>query len=223
MNHKILSILMHNKAAVKIAVALLLFVASISLFVSIADEVGEGDSLAYDRATLLFINHYFSPYLDVVMVVGTDLGGVIGVSIISLITAALLTYKKVWRKLVFFVSSVGGAVALNVILKGIFARERPNLFDRLVTETSFSFPSGHAMASSILSVSIVVLLWKTKWRVPTIVLAVIFMLFIGFSRLYLGVHYPTDILAGWSVSIAWAVTVYLILFDSSKLLKLLYR
>jgi undecaprenyl-diphosphatase len=104
-------------------------------------------------------------------------------------------------------AGVGGAAAMNLVLKYLFERTRPDLWTRLVHETSFSFPSGHAMASSALAFSLIVIFWRTRWRWWIIAAGVLYMVTIGFTRLYLGVHYPTDIIGGWVVSMGWVAIV----------------
>ena len=111
---------------------------------------------------------------------------------------------------------VGGAALLNMVLKLIFERPRPDLWEQLIIETSFSFPSGHAMASSALAFSVIAIAWNTRFRWYAVGVGVLFMLVIGFSRLYLGVHYPTDVLAGWFVSGAWVLLVALVVYVQTR-------
>ncbi|RYF27698.1 MAG: phosphatase PAP2 family protein, partial [Chloroflexi bacterium] len=97
-----------------------------------------------------------------------------------------------------------------------FERARPDLWQQLITETSFSFPSGHSAGSSALAVCIIALLWRTKWRVPALIIAPLYIVLIGFSRMYLGVHYLTDVIAGWIVGITWVLVVASILYARSN-------
>ena len=103
--------------------------------------------------------------------------------------------------------TVGGAAVANLVLKLLFHRDRPSLWHPSVVETSFSFPSGHAMLSAALILSIIFIVWKTRLRLASIVIGSILILLIGTSRLYLGVHYPSDVAAGWCASLAWIVVV----------------
>jgi len=80
-----------------------------------------------------------------------------------------------------------------------------------VHEAGYSFPSGHAMASAALGLALAVALWNSRWRWWGLVFAVVYIAFVGYSRLYLGVHYPTDILAGWLVSGVWVLAIALLI------------
>ena len=140
----------------------------------------------------------------------TNLGGVEGVLAIGAIITIYLIVKKRYNDLFLLVGGVGGVAIANAVLKLLFHRDRPSLWPHLVHETSFSFPSGHAMASASLATVIVLLFWQTRYRWWVVAAAGIYTIVIGFSRLYLGVHYPSDILAGWSVSVVWVILVALI-------------
>lgn len=207
----------HRKTLTSLASILVSLAAAVALFGVIADEVTEGDTLPYDDAILLAINSWSSPVLDAITLVVTEFGGSIAVSIIVLILCSLLARRKKWRGLTFVLVSMIGMLLLNLSLKLLFARDRPDLWAQLITEDSFSFPSGHAMASSALAAVAILLSWHTKWRSFVITGGLIYVLAIGFTRLYLGVHYPTDIIAGWGVSIAWVSISYAMLLFPSKL------
>lgn len=201
----LVSTVVRNK---RVAYAFLVFGVCIAFFASLADEVAENETLPYDQAVLRAVRGIATPTLDAVFVVGTDFGGIIGASVLGLLVAAYLVYKRQWRKTIFLAFALIGAALLSVLLKLIFIRDRPDLWEHLVSESSYSFPSGHAMGSSALAMAITVLGWKTHFRWLIIGVAAIYMIFIGFSRLYLGVHYPTDIVAGWLISAAWVSVVY---------------
>jgi membrane-associated phospholipid phosphatase len=90
-------------------------------------------------------------------------------------------------------------------------RVRPHLWESKAPELDFAFPSGHSMTSMTLFIVLLILAWKTKWRLPVLILGSLYVLTIAWTRLYLGVHFPSDILAGWMVSFAWAMGVYLLI------------
>lgn len=178
-------------------------------FAEIADEVREQSTLVYDQAVLRWFHSFQSHELDLIVKRITDMGDVVGIALIGGVLAVGLWRVRKYAAMVQLAAGVGGAVVLNLILKGIFMRDRPSLWEHFVTETSYSFPSGHAMASSALALSAMVILWQTRWRWWAVAFGGAYMIAIGCTRLYLGVHYPTDIIAGWCVSAMWVVIVAL--------------
>ena len=185
------------------------FVLCTLAFVGLSDEVREMDTLPFDTAVLNFVHGQSNYFLDTFMPIATDIGGVVGVVAITLIMTALFVYKNEQRRALMVSITVAGAAGINLILKSVFERARPDLWETLVREPGFSFPSGHAMASAALGAAIVVALWDSRWRWWAFTAATFYIVFVGFSRLYLGVHYPTDILAGWLVSGGWVMAVTL--------------
>jgi undecaprenyl-diphosphatase len=127
--------------------------------------------------------------------------------------AALLIFlaaRRRFRDGLFCGFAVIGSAILNIVAKNHYARMRPDLWISLTQETTYSFPSGHAMGSATLALAIILLSWPTAWRGLAIAGSVAFVLLIGLSRVYLGVHYPSDILAGWTAAIAWTLGMYIL-------------
>ena len=185
------------------------FVLCTLAFVGLSNEVREMDTLPFDTAVLNLVHGMSNYFLDTFMPIATDIGGVVGVVAITLIMTALFVYKNEQRRALMVSITVAGAAGINLILKSVFERARPDLWETLVREPGFSFPSSHAMASAALGAAIVVALWDSRWRWWAFTAATFYIVFVGFSRLYLGVHYPTDILAGWLVSGGWVMAVAL--------------
>ena len=175
------------------------------LFGSIAEDVAEKEDLFFDKQFLLFIHAHATTTLDNLMVLFSRVGsGLILVPFNALIFT-LLFWKKQRKNAFFWGVAVCGAALINVLAKYGFSRVRPSLWVSLMPETTFSFPSGHAMQSMAVGTALVILLWKTRWRYVMLFLSASFVLAVGLSRVYLGVHYPSDILAGWFASLAWVV------------------
>jgi len=191
----------------RITVAFALFVIPAFLFVKLADRVRDQETLQLDKAVLHAVNATTSPQLDVLMAGVSQFGGVVGVLALTAGAVALLWGRRMRRMATLLACGVGGAAVLNVLLKAFFQRDRPELWERLVAENSYSFPSGHAMASSALALSLIVIFWPTQWRWLVVALGGLYTLVIGYTRLYLGVHYPSDVGAGWLVSAAWVALV----------------
>lgn len=199
-----------------LALLFAIFLACSIGFVAIADEVLDGETLGFDEAVLMAINGTSNGFWDASFSAVTHLGGAVGIVAIAGSIAVVLFLRKKYNEILMLVTGVGGAVLLNVVLKLIFERPRPDLWEQLVVETSFSFPSGHAMVSSALAFSMVAIAWNTRFRWYAVGAGALFMLIIGFSRLYLGVHYPTDVFAGWLVSGAWVLLVALVVHARSN-------
>jgi membrane-associated phospholipid phosphatase len=193
-----------------LAIYFVLFLALLIAFVQIADEVFEGDTLWFDTAVLTAVNGQSTAFFDTFFIAITQIGGVVGIIAITTALLVVLIKKRYFAKALILGATVAGAALLNVILKLIFERTRPDLWEQLVVETSYSFPSGHAMASAALAGAVIAICWSTRFRWLAIIFSVSFILLIGFSRLYLGVHYPTDVLAGWVVSTAWLLLVLVV-------------
>jgi undecaprenyl-diphosphatase len=137
----------------------------------------------------------------------TLLGNAIFISSSTALLGLWLARGRHWGKLIFLFASVGGAAVFNLILKYLIGRPRPDFPLAYLHDTGFSFPSGHAMISIAFygAVAYLALMTLTGWRSKIfVVLGFLFVsTLIGFSRLYLGVHYLTDVLAGWSAGASW--------------------
>ncbi len=179
-------------------------------FVEIVDEVVEGESTRFDRSVLLWINAHAPEWLDGPMRIITALGDY-WVVVPLLAVTLLIFYRKGWKvsAVLLVVSTVGGFL-LTTVLKAVFERSRPELFEAGYTASFYSFPSGHAtIAVGFYGTLTVILAYRlrgfARWAV--VALGVALVLLIGFSRLYLGVHYPTDILAGYLSAPLWVISV----------------
>ena len=182
------------------------------LFAALADEVHEMEALVFDDALLLRLQAWSTPAADRMFVWISLAGyryGVVPVDIV--LSLALLAWRR-WREAAFAIIAFTGSALLNLATKAFFQRQRPSLWESIAPESTFSFPSGHAMGSMTLAMVVVLLAWRTRWRWPVFVPAVAFAGLVGLSRLYLGVHYPSDVLGGWAAGLAWTAGVYLVLF-----------
>lgn len=203
----------------RLLIAFTLFSVCSLLFAKIAWDVREQETLGFDQAILGWVHGLSRPWIDTTCRSLTQLGGPWFVPVITMMIALVAWLRRYRGHALLLLAGVGGASMLSIVLKLFFARTRPDLWPSLVTETSFAFPSGHAIASSALAASIVAALWFTRWRVTALVAGVVYVLLIGFTRLYLGVHYPTDVIAGWMVGIGWVAAVALIFLSSPLSLK----
>ena len=124
------------------------------------------------------------------------------------VAGALVTRRQFHAVLLLLAATVGG-ILLNNVLKGLFGRPRPETTLHLTDVRSLSFPSGHAMESAIIYLTLAVLLARLvqtrTLRLYFLAVAALLTLLVGLSRVYLGVHYPSDVLAGWTAGLAWAL------------------
>lgn len=198
---------------------LTVYLVPLSVIVWLAEEVVEGEPLMFDTFILTWIQQQHTPAASTFFQVLTEFGGVY-ILTATVVAITIGCWIRGYKKAAITVgTSVGGAALINLVLKGIFQRNRPDLWQHLVTETSYSFPSGHAMASAALTFSVLFLLWRTRFRWLAVTVGGIYLLLIGISRMYLGVHYPTDIIAGWSVSFIWVSVVVLVLYGRTSIRK----
>ncbi len=181
-------------------------------FAELADEIHEQEAIAFDEPILHFAHGLATPGLDRFFVALTDIGYLHGVVPFDISLVLVLLALRRWRSAMFAAIALAGSGLLNVGTKLVFARDRPSLWESITPELTYSFPSGHAMGSATLAWVLVMLAWRTRWRWPVIVVALPFVLLVGFSRVYLGVHFPSDILAGWAAASMWAVVSYLVVF-----------
>ena len=209
------------RASPGLAVLVVLAAAAVFAFVQLVEEVLEGESRAFDEWVLLALRSPGDPadpigpwWVQRMFVDITSLGGT---TVVTLITIAVLGYLIIDGKraaaLLVLVSVAGGA-GLSSLLKFGFERPRPDLVAHLVDERTLSFPSGHAMVSAVIYLTLGALLAQvqgsTRLKAYILGVAVILTLLIGISRVYLGVHWPTDVVAGWCAGTAWAIGCWVI-------------
>lgn len=195
----------------KLVLSLAVFVSLTAVFAYIAREVTEGETLRRDTGILLHINQISSSTFDRVALFVTDLGSPTVVTSVAVVLIAYFVARKKWQAVTQIAFGIGGAASLNYILKIVFERQRPHLWAWIVQESNYSFPSGHAMLTAAIVATCILLAWQTRWRWWVLVTGGVYVASVGSSRLYLGVHYPTDIVAGWAIAAAWVVAVATIL------------
>ena len=183
----------------------LLFGVAIPLyfFGTLAEDVVKHEVLVFDAPVLQFMHAHATPALDAVMVFFAYAGSVRVLLPFNIAILGILAMRRDRVHQVFWLLATGGAALINLMAKNAFSRVRPALWISILPESTFSFPSGHAMQSMAVSLALVVMLWHTRWRWLVLLLAIAFVGWVGACRVYLGVHYPSDILAGWTASIAW--------------------
>jgi undecaprenyl-diphosphatase len=178
------------------------------LFGGIAEDVVSGDPLTVvDAHVAAWFHAHAVPTLTHSMLLITHLHGLWGITILSLVMASFLTWNREWDWLLALVLVVPGGILLNVLTKYAFGRARPSFADPILTLTTDSFPSGHVAGSTLfyglLAAFIVTRVEAWRWRVLVALLAFLIVAMVALSRVYLGVHYLSDVLAALAESIAW--------------------
>ncbi|MFN6572543.1 phosphatase PAP2 family protein [Dendronalium sp. ChiSLP03b] len=209
----LLSFLKHFIKAHSTSLLLLLLGVFIPLevFGELAEEVWENEGgFAWDVPILLAIRQQHNPQLDVFASMLTKLGVFWGVFPVATAIAINFFLRRQWRRFSYLIITLTGSIIINRTAKVLLHRVRPHLWESPSPEFDYGFPSGHAMSSMTLVAALVILTWGSRWEKPVLIVGSLFVLAIGWTRLYLGVHYPSDILAGWTASIAWATGVSLL-------------
>lgn len=191
----------------RLAFATVLFAVPLAIFVKLAEEVREREMIGFDSWLLLALRSHATTAWTMTMTVVTFFGSTLMVTLVTIAIISWLAVKRRVREALTVAFMIGGAAVINTLLKLSFQRQRPTILQALVSEQSFSFPSGHAMASAALACVVVYLAWRSKYRWLALVLGAIYVGIIGLTRVYLGVHYPSDVVAGWCVSIIWSYVV----------------
>ena len=187
---------------------LVVAVGGVAIFVELAGHVRSGSTQAFDDHVIRWLAAHHSPTLDGVMLEITALGtGTVVLMIVAVASLFLVLTQHRYSAILLLASTAGGLV-LNGVLKLGFNRPRPSIVVHAVHTVSSSFPSGHAMSAAIVYSTVAYLaarLQKKLWaRWLTLLTTFILIVLIALSRLYLGVHYPSDVVAGIAIGLAWA-------------------
>ena len=217
---------LHNLPPVKrgeIAPLILLFLAAslIVMFAAIMEELVDGDLHAFDREVLLALRHADDPSKPLgplwLQVAARDVTGLGSPAVLTLITAAALGFlalKRQWRAALFVLASICGGTAVSFALKDLVQRPRPDFIAAVAQTQTYSFPSGHAFLSAVTFLTLGTLLARVQHEVEVKIyllsVAIAITALVGISRVYIGLHWPTDVLAGWSAGAAWAILCWLI-------------
>ena len=204
-----------------VLLAALAIVLALLAFSKTAGEMMEGDLREFDDGVLRMMRSADDPSVPIgpawlvqVAIDVTALGGTGVLAIILLIVVGYLALEGRYDAIALIVVATAGGGLLSELLKWWFARKRPEIVPHLVNVGSASFPSGHSLLAVVtyLTLGAVLARFVSRRRSRTycIVVSLLLALLIGLSRVYLGVHYPTDVLAGWSAGLAWALPCWLV-------------
>jgi hypothetical protein len=158
-----------------------------------------------DEQALAEIHEAVGARLDAPMSTVADISNLEPVAVAAAGIVAILAWGRRWVEATRFVVAVVVVWVANPLLKELVARDRPTVRPEAGEVSEYSFPSGHAADTAALGVALVMVTWDTSWRIPMVVACAFFVALVGVSQLVLGVHYPSDVLAGWLWAASWAI------------------
>lgn len=210
-----------GKHELKVIIALLLLVVSVWAFIELADLVMAGRTTRFDEWAVRAMRRADDPAEPIgpgwLSEVGRDLTALGGIAFLTLLTATIagfLWLKRMYGAMALVVAATLSGLVVSLILKQTFDRPRPELVPHLSRVYTSSFPSGHAMLSATVFLTLGTLLGRfvheRVLKAYFLIVAVTLSVLVGVSRVYMGVHYPTDVLTGWVAGLAWALTCWLI-------------
>ena len=180
------------------------------LFLKLTQELFEDKKVELlDQKILFFISNYRTPNLTSIFINITKFGSFLYLSLLFILVAVFL-WKRGEKKIIWYllIGNVGAAIIL-FSLKNFFSRIRPSVVSRLVEVGGFSYPSGHSFGATTFYLILMFISWRfvKPWRSRILFTLIFFIiiLLISFSRIYLGVHYPSDVLSGFFLGVAWVI------------------
>jgi undecaprenyl-diphosphatase len=196
-------------------VAIFTMAAAVMSLGQLASEIIEGETLWFDKAIMLALRDPSDlmkpvgpPWIESACIDITSLGSLTVLALVTSVAIGYLVIARNWTMAALVVVSVGGGALLTWLLKHWIARPRPDLVPHLVEVSTLSFPSGHAMQSAVVYLTLGALLAKINpqrvVRFYIMMIAILLTILVGVSRVFLGVHWPTDVLAGWCAGSLWS-------------------
>jgi undecaprenyl-diphosphatase len=207
------------KRELGLLLALAIAAGALWLFVELAGEVREGTALAFDRELLLAmrtpgdLSDPVGPgWFEEMARDFTALGSMGVLALVAIAVVGYLLISRLHAAALLVAVAVGGGTLFSTLLKHAFDRTRPDLVPHSMDVYTASFPSGHSMLSAVTYLTLAALLMRLqphrRARVYVVITAVVLTLLVGASRVYLGVHWPSDVLAGWAVGASWAIVCW---------------
>ncbi|MEP6638354.1 MAG: phosphatase PAP2 family protein [Chloroflexota bacterium] len=198
-----------RRGVTSLAVGFVIALVAMLCFAFIADRIYDREAFALDAVANPFLHAISSPALDVVMNGITTLGSVPFVGVVFVVAMVILLARDKRADALFLAVAIGGSVALNSALKLLIERPRPMLPWAHVLP-DYSFPSGHSMNSLVFYLALAVLTWINVGRRAggvAVIVALVIAIAVGFSRIYLGYHYLSDVVGGFAAGLAWLFIV----------------
>ena len=208
--------------------AMLVAAGGVLAFIEIADDMTEADGQAFDHQVLALMRPYaddpgrpWGPWwLKEAASDITSLGGISVLGLFAVIVILFLLSQRKWLSSILLAVGLAGGVGLSEGLKAVFERERPPAAMQAVQTINASFPSGHALLSTVFYLSVAVMLTRAfpreRFKVFVLGVGILLALLVGLTRIYLGAHWATDVFAGWAVGAAWAMALWLVAYGVAR-------
>jgi undecaprenyl-diphosphatase len=204
-----------------VLVALAAMMLAVWGFVELADDVMEGETQQFDEWAVRMLRQPDDPAMPLgprwLHEMGRDITALGGIAVLTLMigsVAGFLLLRRLYGAAVFLLAATSGGLVASTLLKLVFERERPSIVPHLSYVSSHSFPSGHSLLAAVIYLTLGALLMRVvegqALKAYFLLVALMLTVLVGVSRVYLGVHYPTDVLAGWAAGLAWAVLCWLV-------------
>lgn len=177
------------------------------VFVWLAEAVCHQRELVWDAAILKLLHHSATPWCDRIMVFVARSGQIDVVVVFAVLGVVVLKHGRKMRDALFLTLAIVGVVIVNPLVRTVVQRHQSELWGTFASTFDFGFPGSQAADTLTIVLAFAILAWATSWRWPIIVPGVLYALAVGVSRVYLGAHYPSDILAGWALALAWTTLV----------------
>jgi undecaprenyl-diphosphatase len=217
------------RAEIAVLGALMVVGLSALSFAEVVEDMGSGDTQAFDQRVLALLRPYaddpgrpWGPWwLKEAASDITSLGGISVLGLFALIVTVFLLSQRKWLSSLLLTLGLAGGVMLSEGLKAVFERERPPAAMRAVETINASFPSGHALLSTVFYLSVAVMLTqafpKRRFKLFVLGVGMTMALLVGLTRIYLGAHWASDVFAGWAVGAAWAMSLWLAAYGVARL------
>ncbi len=205
--------------------ALAVVTLGVMTFIELADDMTEADGQAFDQMVL----HWLQPvagqprgpwWLHEAAADITSLGGIAVLGLFALIALGFMLILRKRLSALLLVVGLAGGVALSEGLKALFERERPPAAYQAVETLNASFPSGHALLSTVFYLTVAVMMTRAfprrRFKIYVLGVGMVFALMVGLTRVYLGAHWASDVMAGWCVGAAWAMTLWLVSYAAER-------
>lgn len=208
--------------------AMLVAAGGVLAFIEIADDMTEADGQAFDHQVLALMRPYaddpgrpWGPWwLKEAAADITSLGGISVLGLFAAIVILFLLSQRKWLSSILLAVGLAGGVGLSEGLKAVFERERPPAAMQAVETINASFPSGHALLSTVFYLSVAVMLTRAfpgrKSKIFVLGVGIVMALLVGLTRIYLGAHWASDVFAGWAVGAAWAMALWLFAYGVAR-------